>query len=692
MRAFFVRPFGVKEGIDFDQVEAVLIRPALEQLRTVYSLAIDGGTTGEFIRQGNIREDMFRLLVTADLVVADVSIHNANAFYELGIRHGLRHQHTFLLREKSTAAKYPFDLQTDRYFTYEFTDLKGSVDGLAAALRLTLNADPKFRDSPVFQLLPHLKPHDRAVLMPVPLEFQEAVKLAQQGGRRGDLRLLAWEAQGFEWESEGLRLVGDAQFKLKAFRGAKETFEVLRKGDPNDVHANLRLGTIYQKLAAAPGADALELLTRSDQAIQRALANAATSADRAEAHSLLGSNAKTRWLGAWRDAAAEARGTTALDSAHLGQALDSYLNAYAEDLGSYYPGVNALALLKIQGQLAERDTDTWEAAFDDPGKARDALADRVACEKRITATLNLVLGCDPILKVPQNEGDTWAALTRADIAFLTLDKPRRVENEYGKALARLGNDPFALSAMRRNIEMFEALGLLPENVKAALGAIDRALASAGAAPAVRENLARVVQFTGHMIDRADRPADKARFPRTAEAAAMARTLIEQALRAEMDEPGGVSLGIAGGACGGDILFHEVCASLGIETQVYLALPPDQFQEESVQHGGPKWVERYKALCERVPPRVLQDDKALPRWLTDKPAYDVWQRNNLWMMFNALALDAKRLTLLALYNSDREADGPGGTAHLLGVTQRWGFKSVELDARVLTGRGAAGGAG
>jgi hypothetical protein len=123
MRAFFVRPFGTKEGINFDQVEAALIRPALEQLRSQYSLAIDGGTTGEFIRQGNIREDMFRLLVTADLVVADVSIYNANAFYELGIRHALRHQHTFLLREKSTEDKYPFDLQTDRYFTYDFTEL-----------------------------------------------------------------------------------------------------------------------------------------------------------------------------------------------------------------------------------------------------------------------------------------------------------------------------------------------------------------------------------------------------------------------------------------------------------------------------------------------------------------------------------------------------------------------------------------
>jgi hypothetical protein len=47
---------------------------------------VAGGTTAEINRAGNIREDMFRLLVVADLVIADVSIHNANVFYELGIR------------------------------------------------------------------------------------------------------------------------------------------------------------------------------------------------------------------------------------------------------------------------------------------------------------------------------------------------------------------------------------------------------------------------------------------------------------------------------------------------------------------------------------------------------------------------------------------------------------------------------
>ena len=58
MKAFIVRPFGTQKGIDFDRVEEELIRPALAALK------ISGRTTGEFIQQANIRNDMFeRLLI-----------------------------------------------------------------------------------------------------------------------------------------------------------------------------------------------------------------------------------------------------------------------------------------------------------------------------------------------------------------------------------------------------------------------------------------------------------------------------------------------------------------------------------------------------------------------------------------------------------------------------------------------------
>ena len=88
MRVFIVRPFGTKEGIDFELVQQQLIDPALQQL------GMEGGTTGELLAQGNIRAEMFEQLAIADVVIADISIHNANVFYELGVRHAIRDRQT----------------------------------------------------------------------------------------------------------------------------------------------------------------------------------------------------------------------------------------------------------------------------------------------------------------------------------------------------------------------------------------------------------------------------------------------------------------------------------------------------------------------------------------------------------------------------------------------------------------------
>jgi hypothetical protein len=680
-RAFIVRPFGLKDGIDFDEVEKQLIAPALAALK------IEGRTTGEIARQGNIREDMFRLLVLSDVVIADVSIYNANVFYELGIRHGLRDQHTLLIRAEGSNDKYPFDLQTDRYFTYNAAEPGKRSAEFLDALRSTLASSDK--DSPVFKLLPRLKPHDPYALMVVPWDFQEEVKRASDLGRGGDLRLIAQEAIGFEWARGGLRIVGEAQFKIRAYAGAKETFESLRQVDPGDFQANYRLGTIYQKLAesAASPDDKLENTTRSEQAIARVLDRTRPPVDheepppeaaerrsqRAEGLSLLGSNAKTRWLEEWKSAAEDVRGTKALRSPHLNDAIQRYLGGFAEDLDSFYPGINGLALLKIQLGLAAKLPAVWQESFEDDDKAASALKDYEGRAARIAATLHLALGMDNAIAREAEKVDLWKAISRADLLFLASDRPAQIGRTYRNALANA--DPFQIGAARRNILLFKALGLLPANVEAALGEMSAA-AEQPSPPA------RVVLFTGHMLDPPGRTADKARFPRTPEAEKKARDIIEAALRKEMGEPGGISRGVAGGACGSDILFHEVCEQLGIPTQLFLALPEPKFQVESVDRGGPDWVERYKRICERLPPRVLMESKELPRWLVDKKGYDIWQRNNLWMMFNVLAMPARRTTLIALYNRERDPDGPGGTAHLVEIASKWGFKTIELDAREL----------
>ena len=677
IRVFVVRPFGTKEGIDFERVDAELIQPALARLAQVHGVAVSGATTQEVIRQGNIRNDMFQRLVTADVVIADVSIDNANAFYELGIRHGLQDRWTFMMRCDPAPRAYPFDLATDRYFTYDAAKPAERVDALADALRSTLASNE--HNSPVFALLPKLKAHPRADLITVPHGFRDEVDRARSAGQRGDLRLLAHEVQGFEWQSEGLRLVGEAQFKLKAFRGARESFESLRRFDDADLNANQRLGTLYQRLARNERIEAREdLLTRSDQAIQRALGASQRAQDRAEAYALLGSNAKTRWSDEVRAAGADSqkRSRQALRSGHLDSAIDAYLNALRQNLDAHYPAVNALGLLKTRADLAQRMPDVWQARFEDARAADDgARRDRQAIA-RITALLQIALGVDDVVGRPVSL-DAWAANSKADLLLLTAaDNPERVADAYRRALADA--DQFAIEATRRNIEIYRDVGLFEPGATAALQAIDEMLAGVGASPP----RARVVLFTGHMVDPPTRAKDAMRFPPTERAEASARRLIRDALAAEARLEGGVSLAIAGGACGSDVLFHEACLDCGVRSQLYLALPQRPFLAASVQRGGPQWVARYEALCARLDTRVLQDSEALPDWLVDKTGYDVWQRNNLWMMFNAIAADARNLTLIALYNAEREADGPGGTGHLVDTAKAWGFKAIVLDARTL----------
>src|SRR5690348_5367457 len=151
MRAFIVRPFGTRKGIDFDAVERNLVGPALD------NIGAEGRTTGEILEAGNIRIDMFQQLLIADIVIADITTNNPNAFYELGIRHALQEKRTFLIRAKLPRpqtvdelkdGEVPFDLKTDRYFEYDPGNPGASLEKLTQGLRETVASDRQ--DSPVF--------------------------------------------------------------------------------------------------------------------------------------------------------------------------------------------------------------------------------------------------------------------------------------------------------------------------------------------------------------------------------------------------------------------------------------------------------------------------------------------------------------------------------------------------------------
>lgn len=676
MRAFIIRPFGQKKDgkgneIDFDRVANELISPALA------AVGADGRETLDIVQSGNIRVDMFRRLLTADLVIADLSIHNANVFYELGIRHALRDHGTLMLR--SDADAFPFDLQTDRYFTYDRNDPKASLPLLIESLEAIKDEVAKnytAKDSPVFASLPNLTEPDPSLFNPVPQDFGEDVSRAAADGQAGDLALFSYEVKGLEWELRGWHAVGTAQFRIVALPGARTTWEHLRQLDPQDLEANLRLGTIYQRLGD---------LVMSTQALERALDNPAIGqAQRAEAYALMASNLKRRWHGDWTATASEERVAAALRSPHLQASFENYRSAFDEYLNHFYSGLNALAMLKIMLALAELLPDVWAEQFPSDKKAADALEDYQDEAKELAAGVHLSLDAKAKQLEREQKEDIWMEISRADLAFLTSNAPLRVAAAYRRAIASEAD--FNLTTIRNQLIIYRDLGVLTANLAEVFKVVGEPPPLESVASEVVEPRKRVLLFTGHKIDEPDRA--EPRFP--ADKEAVAREKIKEAVLKEMNTGAGVASAYAGAASGGDILFLEVCEELGIPTRLYLAIPARAYVTTSVSDAGSDWEDRFWKLHDKHAAqheiRVLSNavdvnDKReyLPAWLRGKPEYNIWQRNNLWTLFNALteASDPKtgdpNLTLIALWDGEG-GDGPGGTADLVEKVESFGARS------------------
>ena len=656
-RAFIVRPFGTKNGIDFDRVQRELLTPALD------SLGIAGDTTGVIVRAGNIRTDMFEALVVADLVIADISIHNANVYYELGIRHALRPRTTLLIR--AAADDVPFDLQTDRYLVYDREDPGSSVESLAAAIAASHVADNA--DSPVFLLLPALKATDPELLRPVPEEFTEAVEIAAREADLPMLAVLGEEAGLFDWRLAATRQIGRAQFRASAWDDARATWESIRASRADDPEANLMLATILQRLGEP---------AESTAAIERVIAGGKLSDHEfAEAQALLGRNAKERWVEDWSGAPRPA--VAALRSPFLETARVAYDDAFSSDLNHRYSGLNALALLVVTLALAGQEPQTWCERFEDDDAAAAELRRLTRERDGLAAAVRRLLEAEATRHTRRGTSDPWADLSRADVRLLTSDRTTFVATAYEHARACLeeaGSPTFATESAARQLRMYLDLGLFEEKARAALAALGASEQSPAPPPRPR-----VLVFAGHRIDATGRA--ERRFPPESEAAAAA--MIRDAIAAEkaLAESQPIE-GIAGGASGGDILFHELCAELAIPTQLLLALPKDDFAARSVLDAGPDWMERFRRLCDRLDTKVLAHTATLPDWLGGRADYSIWARNNSWLLHTALSRAETDVTLIVLWDG-RGGDGPGGTHDMLRLAESRGVRVVTLDASRLS---------
>jgi hypothetical protein len=133
-------------------------------------------------------------------------------------------------------------------------------------------------------------------------------------------------------------------------------------------------------------------------------------------------------------------------------------------------------------------------------------------------------------------------------------------------------------------------------------------------------------------------------------------------------------GIASGARGGDILFHEICRAEGIPTRIVLPFAPEAFVERSVRdvrRGG--WIKRFWRLW-----KATADDRRVALSLGDEP--DPFDQCNSVMLEMAHS-HGDEVELLALWDGKR-AEKPGGTAAFVAATKAQGGRVTQIDIRTL----------
>lgn len=178
---------------------------------------------------------------------------------------------------------------------------------------------------------------------------------------------------------------------------------------------------------------------------------------------------------------------------------------------------------------------------------------------------------------------------------------------------------------------------------------------------------RNIIFSGHMVDQPGR-ADE-RFPaRREEAVRLAIYDVLRSLQATSPQP---LQGLAGGANGGDILFHECCRALHIPSTIYLVCPPEQAKAQSVAPAGDTWAARFDRLLETSAVKILPEHYR-------STSAGIWSSVNSWILEEAL--NERHLpAMIALWNSGKE-DGEGGTGHMVAMARAAGLPVSIIDPR------------
>jgi hypothetical protein len=619
--AFMVMPFAVKKvpvqgagvptDVDFDRLWYEVHEPVLSKLG--YQPVRADQDLGALIVV-----EMIQRLTIADLVVADVSLPNANVYYEIGVRHAAKRFGCVLVA--ASWAQPTFDLQQMRRLTYELTD--GTVGDEAAALaRRSLEAGMQQLvegESPVFSAVPG---YPTGVRHADVTAFREVVDaLASFSAEVSQIGLLPADEQ-----PDRAREVAARHGHRPALREAV-ALELIRL-----LRDRVGWSAMLDYIETLPAH-----LRRHPLVVEQRCIGLAKAGEPATAATLLerlieaegGTSERWGLLGGRYKELYSAAASASERRRFLDRAVDAYERGMRADLNDYYPTSNLARLYLARGRPG------------DERKAADAQAvTAAACERAIA------LG----------SADEWVRPTLLGLAF------DRGDAERAHALLDEVEADGAPAWMRETTlsDLRISLGHQPEPARSQLADVLAALEGlVGERPTARVSGApAAVVVSGHMVDAPDRPA--ARFPPSQ----VERVTSETAAALDRWGVDRSTTLVTGGARGADIIVAELAHERGAQIVMCLALPPSVFVDRSVALPGTDWSERFRALCEVAHVRVLEDSSA-------SPDDEVFARANLWMLEVARGLGGPRPHAVLVWDG-RSGDGPGGThdlARRLGYTE------------------------
>ncbi len=337
---FVLMPFGRKpndigEIINFDDVYYDVIKPAVLQAG-LSPIRADEEQIG-----GIIHKPMFERLMLCDYAVADLTLANANVYYELGIRHAIRPRSTILTFAEKT--RLPFDLGLLRGIPYELSNGKPAnpkADIATLKAHLTTAREVKHPDSPVFNLIEgYGQPDIKRLKADV---FREQVEISTK--LKNEL------AKARNSKNEPLE-------QLKAIQSRLEPLHDADSGVLIDLFLSYRAVKGFQEmidlvdLMSAPLANtvmvqeqlgfALNRTKRQTEA-ERLLSNLIDSnGPSSETCGILGRVYKDLWEVALNN------GQTIKTRGYHKRCVETYVQGFESDWRDAYPGINAVTMMEL---------------------------------------------------------------------------------------------------------------------------------------------------------------------------------------------------------------------------------------------------------------------------------------------------------------------------------------------------------